>query len=114
MSSGIWPADSGLPANGRVPPTRTFLPVPQNSPAAQYWRDGCVGLYGSRERKATISAEATLMEEGQFKGKRGGQYRVSLLTKWDHGKSFSDEERELIQFRTKQALIFMGVPHLVR
>ena len=69
--------------------------------------------YSYGERTATVPAEPILIDEGQFKGKRGWAVAVSLLTKWDDGESFSDEERELIQSRTKQALIFMGVPHLV-
>ena len=69
--------------------------------------------YSDGERTATVPAEPILIDEGQFKGKTGWAVPVSLLTKWDDGNAFSEEERELIQSRTQQALIFMGVPHLV-
>ena len=69
--------------------------------------------YSDAGRTATIPAEPVTIDQGQFKGKTGWAVAVSLLTKWDDGTSFSEEERALIQSRTKQALVFMGVPHLI-
>jgi hypothetical protein len=69
--------------------------------------------YSEAGQTATFAAEPAVLERGIFKGKRGWIIALSQLAKWDDGTAFSVEQRELIHRRSKDALTFMGVPHVI-
>lgn len=68
--------------------------------------------YSEPKRSVTFWAEPTLIEKGEFKGQRGWIVAISQPSKWDDGSALGETERDLIQERSKEALRFMGVPHV--
>ncbi len=60
----------------------------------------------------TFCAEPGVIEQGKFKGRRGWLVALSRPTEWDDGTPLSETDRVLIQERSKDALEFMGVPHV--
>ena len=68
--------------------------------------------YSEAGRSMTFPAEPATIEQGEFRGKRGWLVAISQPTKWDDGTLLRETERKLIQERTRDALRFMGVPHV--
>jgi len=68
--------------------------------------------YSEPGRSVTFCAEPAVIEQGKFKGRHGWLVAISRPTKWDDGTQLSETERVLIQERSKDALEFMGVPHI--
>jgi hypothetical protein len=68
--------------------------------------------YSEPKRSVTFWAEPAVIEEGEFKGQRGWIVAISQPCKWDDGTPFGQTEQNLIRERSKEALRFMGVPHI--
>jgi hypothetical protein len=68
--------------------------------------------YSEPGRSVTFSAEPVVIEQGTFKGRHGWLVAVSSPTSWDDGTPLSGTDRVLIQERSRDALKFMGVPHV--
>jgi hypothetical protein len=61
----------------------------------------------------TFWSEPIIIETGEFKGRRGSTIAISQPTNWDDGTPLTEPERSLVQERSRDALKFMGVPHVV-
>ena len=68
--------------------------------------------YREPEKSVTFWAEPAVIEQGEFKGKNGWIVAITRPTKWDDGTPLNESEHKLIQGRTRDALKFMGVPHV--
>jgi hypothetical protein len=68
--------------------------------------------YSERGKSVTMWAEPATIQSGEFKGRRGWIVSISRPTKWDDGTPLDEPERSLIQERSRDALKFMGVPHV--
>jgi hypothetical protein len=68
--------------------------------------------YSELGRSVTFPAEPAILEQGEFKGAHGWYVAVSKPTNWDDGTPLTKPERELVQERGRDALKFMGVPHI--
>jgi hypothetical protein len=68
--------------------------------------------YSEPGRAVTFCAEPAIIEQGEFKGSHGWLVAISQPTKWDDGATLSEAERALVQERSREALKFMGVPHV--
>jgi hypothetical protein len=69
--------------------------------------------YSEQGKAVTFGADLSIMERGEFKGKWGRIVAISKPCAWDDGTPLEGAEREAVQERTKEALKFMGVPHIV-
>jgi hypothetical protein len=68
--------------------------------------------YAEAGRSVTFWAEPAILVHGEFKGRRGWLVAISTPSNWDDGTPLSEAERKLIQERSRDALKFMGVPHV--
>ena len=69
--------------------------------------------YSEPQGSVTFWSEPATIETGEFQGRQGWIVAISQPTKWDDGTPLGETERHLIQERSKEALRFMGVPHVV-
>src|ERR1017187_10683094 len=68
--------------------------------------------YSEPGRSVTFCAEPAIIEQGQFKGRRGWLVAISKPTARDDGTPLTESELKLVQERGRDALRFMGVPHI--